>query len=147
MVGSSFPPVVYRELRSYLSYFVCLRIVVSNTYYVVFFVLFFFVLCPVYPMLPVSLGCPFLNASSCFINVYLPWTQLTATPTVQIEVTFAISKIELLFLCSFAYFGLILPFPLRVYGFLFLWIVILFLTLNFHILPMHFHMFLYAVDR
>jgi len=38
---------------------VCLRIVVSNPYCVMFFVLFVFIVCP---MLPVSLHCPFLIA-------------------------------------------------------------------------------------
>ena len=33
-------------------------------------VLFVFLLCLVYPMLPVSLNCPFLNALSVFSNVY-----------------------------------------------------------------------------
>ena len=36
-----------------------------------FFVVFFFVLCLVYPMLPISLDCPFLIAPSVFSNVYL----------------------------------------------------------------------------
>ena len=39
---------------------VCLRIVVSNTFCVVVFVLFVFILRLVYLMLPVSLDCPFL---------------------------------------------------------------------------------------
>ena len=43
MFGSSFPPVVCRCLFYVIC--VCLRIVVSNTYRVVFFVLFVFVLC------------------------------------------------------------------------------------------------------
>jgi hypothetical protein len=38
---------------------------------VVFLVLFVLVLYLVYPMLPVSLDCPFLIASSVFSNVYL----------------------------------------------------------------------------
>jgi hypothetical protein len=50
---------------------VCLRIVVSNIYCVVFFVLFVFVLFLVYPLLPVSLDCPFLIAPSVFSNIYL----------------------------------------------------------------------------
>ena len=53
---------------SYLIYVicVCLRIVVSNTHCVVFcFVCLRFV----YPMLPISLDCPFLIASSIFSNV------------------------------------------------------------------------------
>jgi len=48
---------------SYLRY-LCVRIVVSNKYCVVFFVLFVFVLCLVYTMLSVSLDCPFLIAPS-----------------------------------------------------------------------------------
>ena len=36
-----------------------------------FFVLIDFVVCLVYPMLPVSLDCPFLNSPSVFSNVYL----------------------------------------------------------------------------
>jgi hypothetical protein len=43
----------------------------TTFYCVVFFVLFVFVLCLVYPMLPVSLDCPFLIAPSVFSNVYL----------------------------------------------------------------------------
>jgi hypothetical protein len=38
---------------------------------VVLFVLFVIVLCLVFPMLPVSLDCPFMIASSVFSNVYL----------------------------------------------------------------------------
>jgi len=45
------------------------RTVVSNTYCVVFIVLF--VLYSVYQMLPVSLDCPFLIVPSVFSNVYL----------------------------------------------------------------------------
>ena len=41
------------------------------SFFVVFFALFVFVLCLVYLMLPVSLDCPFLIASSGFSNVYL----------------------------------------------------------------------------
>jgi len=43
--------------------------VVSNTYCVVF--LFVFILDLVCPMLPVSLDCPLLIATSVFSNVYL----------------------------------------------------------------------------
>ena len=50
---------------------VCLHIVMSTTYCVVFFVLFVIVMCLVYPMLVVSLGCPFLITPSVFSNVYL----------------------------------------------------------------------------
>jgi len=46
---------------SYLHYLFCLRIVVSNTYCVVFL----FCLSSSYPMLPVSLDCPFLIAFRC----------------------------------------------------------------------------------
>jgi hypothetical protein len=53
---------------SYLRY---LCIVVSNTYCAVFFVLFVFVLSFVYPMLPVSLGCPFLITPS--VSVTFIW--------------------------------------------------------------------------
>ena len=38
---------------------------------VVFFALFVFILCLVYPMMPVSLDSPFLIAPSVFSNVYL----------------------------------------------------------------------------
>ena len=54
---------------------ICLRIVVSNTYYGVFFVLFFFVLCTLY-MLPVSLDCPLLIVPSVFSNVCLQYFNL-----------------------------------------------------------------------
>jgi len=68
MFGSSLPPVVLGGLMSYLRYlwFFLLHRVVSNTYCVVFFVSFFFVL----SMLPVSLDCPFVIAPSVFSNVY-----------------------------------------------------------------------------
>jgi len=60
------------RLMSYLRYLcVCLCIVVSNTYYVVFFC--FSCLRLVYPMLPVSLDCPFFIALSVFSNVYLQY--------------------------------------------------------------------------
>jgi hypothetical protein len=48
----------------------CLRIVVSYTYRVVFFCRAIFVLCFVYPMLLVSLDCPFSIAPSVVSNVY-----------------------------------------------------------------------------
>jgi len=47
------------------------------------FVLFVFVLCPVYPMLPVSLDCPFLIAPSVFSNVYLQTSSII--PLLQVE--------------------------------------------------------------
>jgi hypothetical protein len=53
--GTSLPLVV----KSYLRYLCCV------------FLLFFFVLYLVYPMLPVSLGCPFLIAPSVLSNVYI----------------------------------------------------------------------------
>ena len=48
----------------------CLRIVVSYTYRVVFFCSAIFVMCFVYPMLLVSLDCPFSIAPSVVSNVY-----------------------------------------------------------------------------
>ena len=47
---------------------VCLRIVVSNTYCLCFCFVFLRLL---YPMMEVSLSCPFLIAPSVFSNVYL----------------------------------------------------------------------------
>jgi len=68
MLGSSLPPVVYRVVLVLFTLFVlCLRIVVSNIYCVVF--LFDF-LRFVYPVLPVSLHYPFLIDPSVFSNVY-----------------------------------------------------------------------------
>jgi hypothetical protein len=68
MLGSSLPPVVYRVVLVLFTLFVlCLRIVVSNIYCVVF--LFGF-LRFVYPVLPVSLDYPFLIDPSVFSNVY-----------------------------------------------------------------------------
>jgi hypothetical protein len=71
MYGSSIPPVspvVCR--RAHVLFYVvcvCLRIVVSNAYCVVCFFVFFPRL--VYPMLPVSLDCPFLISPSVFSDV------------------------------------------------------------------------------
>jgi hypothetical protein len=58
-----------RKTNSDLVYVVCvcLRIMVSNTYCVVFC---FFFLRLIYIMLPISLHCPFLNALSVFSRVY-----------------------------------------------------------------------------
>jgi hypothetical protein len=61
LFGSSLPPVVCRRYHA-LFICVCLRIVVSSTYCVMYFVLFFFVWYLVYPMLPVFLCCPLLIA-------------------------------------------------------------------------------------
>ena len=44
-------------------------LLISLVFCVMFFILFVFVLCFVYPMLPVSLDCPFLIAASVFSNV------------------------------------------------------------------------------
>jgi hypothetical protein len=46
---------------SYLRYLCLLTYSAVHTYCVGFFVLFVFVLCFVYPMLPVSLDCPLLK--------------------------------------------------------------------------------------
>jgi hypothetical protein len=46
-------------------------LVIFLVFCVVFFVLFAFVLCRVYPIMPVSLDCPFLIARSVFPNIYL----------------------------------------------------------------------------
>ena len=54
-------------------------------FYVVFFSLFVFVLCFVYPMLPLSLDCSFLIAPLVFSNVYflteciLPFSSIAKT--------------------------------------------------------------------
>jgi hypothetical protein len=54
--------------------------------FLVFWYVLFVFLCFVYPMLPVSLDCPFLIAFSVFSNVYLPsmkrwWCPLCTRPT------------------------------------------------------------------
>ena len=65
MFGSSFLPVVCS--RAYVLFIcVCLLIVVSNTYCVMFCFIF---LRLVYPMLPFSLDCPFMTAPSVFSKV------------------------------------------------------------------------------
>ena len=65
MFGSSLSLVVCRRAPALFTLFECLRIVVSNTYCVVLcYVLFVFVLCPVYPMLPIFSGLSFLIAHS-----------------------------------------------------------------------------------
>ena len=68
-------PVMFSTSMIWEAYHVvCWRIVVSNTYCVVVF-------CLVYPMLPVSLDCPFLIAPSVFSNVYVePFTTLIISP-------------------------------------------------------------------
>ena len=68
MLGSSLPPVVYRVVLVLFTLVVlCLRMLVSNIYCVVF--LFGF-LRFVYPVLPVSLDYPFLIDPSVLSNVY-----------------------------------------------------------------------------
>ena len=65
MFGSSFPSVVCRTDH-------CFIYVIFNCLHMCcIFVLFVFVFCRVYPMLPVSLDSPFLIARSGFSNVYL----------------------------------------------------------------------------
>jgi len=65
MLGLPLPPVVCRMDDVLFTFVcVCLRIVVSNTYCVVF------LFCFSSSMLPVSLDCPFLIAPSVFSNVY-----------------------------------------------------------------------------
>ena len=68
MFCSSLPPFVLGGSCLIYVISVGLCIVVSNAYCAVF--LFVFVLCLVYPMLPVSLDCPFLIAPLVFSNVY-----------------------------------------------------------------------------
>jgi len=60
------------RIMSYLCY-LCLLvyIVVSNRCCVVYFVLFVLVFCFVYPMVLISLDCPFWIAPSVYSNVYL----------------------------------------------------------------------------
>ena len=66
------------SVRLYLKLFVgfiylicvCLHIVMSNTYYVVFCFVFLNLVCP---MLPVSQNCPFLITPSVFCIVYLQY--------------------------------------------------------------------------
>jgi hypothetical protein len=74
---SKFASFNWGERREVIVHFVdiyviiCDCIVMSNTYCVMFFVWFVFVLCLVCPMLPISLDCPFLIAPLVFFNVYL----------------------------------------------------------------------------
>jgi hypothetical protein len=62
-----YPQLFVGGLMSYV-FFVCLHIVLSTTYCVVFLFCFLRLVCP---MLPVSLDCPFLIAPSVLSNVYL----------------------------------------------------------------------------
>ena len=49
----------------------CPRLLIFLVFCIVFFVSFVFVLCLVYPILSLSLVCPFLIAPSGFSNVYI----------------------------------------------------------------------------
>jgi hypothetical protein len=68
MFGSSLPPVICR--RAHVSFTLVVFVWYSGVIHILccVFVLFFFSSCV--PMLPVSLYCPFLIASSVFSNVY-----------------------------------------------------------------------------
>ena len=68
MFGSSLPSFVCRGLCFIYVICVCLRIVVSNRYCVVLLFVFRRL---VYPMLQVSMDCPFLISPLVFSNVYL----------------------------------------------------------------------------
>jgi hypothetical protein len=71
MFRSYLPLVVCRRARLFLIHYLCL-LAHSGVQHILccVFVLFVFVLCLVYPMLPVSQDCPFLIAPSVFSNVY-----------------------------------------------------------------------------
>jgi hypothetical protein len=68
MFNSSLPPVVVGGRVSYLCY-LCLFVYGGNQH-ILRYVFVFYFLRLVYPMLPVSLDCPFLIGSSVFSNVY-----------------------------------------------------------------------------
>ena len=71
MFGSSLPPVVCNSTHVLNTVIcVCLRVVVSNIYSVVFLRL-------VCPMLPISLVCPILIVPTVSSNVYLKMSSLT----------------------------------------------------------------------
>jgi hypothetical protein len=61
-------------------------ILVSNTYCVVFFFVFFSVLCFVYPILPFSLDWPFLIALSVLSIVYSRYSLQSAAFTIKINI-------------------------------------------------------------
>ena len=86
LFGSSLPPVVCRRAHVLFMLFVFVRFIFTSSFCRrahVLFTLFVFhcircphilhciFLCLVYPMLPVSLNCPFLIAPSIFFNVYI----------------------------------------------------------------------------
>ena len=59
MIGTSLPPVVCRRAEVLFTLFVFVYVIgTSNTYHVVCFALFVFILCFVCPVLPVSQDCP-----------------------------------------------------------------------------------------
>jgi len=74
MFGLSLPPVVCRRVHVFMSYLRYLCLLVHSGVQRILccvFVLFFFVLCLVHPILPVFLDFPYLIAHSAFYNVYL----------------------------------------------------------------------------
>ena len=70
MFGSSLPSVVCRKAHV-LYIFACYAAANRLSFLCCVLCLFVFVLCLVYPMLPVSLDCPFSIVLSVFSNVYL----------------------------------------------------------------------------
>ena len=64
MIGSSLPPVVCRKNHALCTLFVCVSY--NGVILCCVFVLSVFVLCFVYPVLPVSLDCTFLIAPLVF---------------------------------------------------------------------------------
>ena len=76
-----FPIMLRRTLRTRCSVRLYLQFIVAGLvfylcllpYRGVFVILFIFVMCLVYHVLPVSLVCPFVIALSVFSNVYLPY--------------------------------------------------------------------------
>ena len=75
MFGSSFPPVVCRKEHVLFTLFVFILVWWCPTHIVLCFC--FVLLRLVYPMLSVSLDCPFLIAPSVFSNVYIGHVYLT----------------------------------------------------------------------
>ena len=78
MFGSSLPQVVCRRSHVLFTLFVLFAYSGVNTYCV--FCYIHLPLCLVYPMLSVSLDCPFLLAPSIFSNVYLLVIYLMVSP-------------------------------------------------------------------
>ena len=69
--GSSLPPVVC--MKAYVLYYLCLF--ANSGFQHILFCMFLVCLCPVYPMLPVSLDWPLLIALSVFSDVYAHFTK------------------------------------------------------------------------